>query len=98
MPAILEQLTDDVVWYDPGPPEVPHAGRYGGPEEVGSFFGRLAETLDLEEFAPTEFLAQADRVVVLGAIRARVKETGRASRLGAMYLRSTRSPPLEEPR
>ena len=30
VPAILEQLTDDVVWYDPCPPEVPHAGRYGG--------------------------------------------------------------------
>ena len=29
-------------------PEVPHAGRYGGPEEVGSFFGSVAETLDNE--------------------------------------------------
>jgi hypothetical protein len=50
VPAILDGLTDDVVWYDPGPPEVPHAGRYGGPEEVGSFFGSVAETLDIEEF------------------------------------------------
>ena len=41
------------------------------------FLGRLAETLDIEAFAPTDFLAQADRVVVLGSIRARVKETGR---------------------
>ena len=43
VPAILEQLTDDVVGDDPGPPEVPHAGRYGGPEEVGSFFGAWPE-------------------------------------------------------
>jgi uncharacterized protein len=78
VPAILGKLTDDVVWYDPGPPEVPHAGRYGGPREVGSFFGRLTETLDIEDFAPAEFLAQADRVVVLGSIRARVKDTNRA--------------------
>ena len=28
--------------------------------------------------APTEFLAQADRVVVLGSIRAQVKDTGRS--------------------
>lgn len=41
VPAILDRLTDDVAWYDPGPPEVPHANRSGGPEEVGSFFGRL---------------------------------------------------------
>lgn len=78
VPAILDQLTDDVVLYDPGPPEVPHAGRYRGPEEVGRFFGRVAETLEIEEFVPTDFLAQADRVVVLGSLRARVKETGRA--------------------
>ena len=78
MPAILDQLTDDVVWYDPGPPEVPHAGRYRGREEVGSFFARIAETLEIEEFAPTEFLAQADRVVVLGSLHGRVKDTGRS--------------------
>jgi uncharacterized protein len=78
VPAILDQLTDDVVWYDPGPPEVPHAGRYRGREEVGSFFARLAETLEIEEFTPTEFLAEADRVVVLGSLRGRVKATGRS--------------------
>ena len=78
VPAILDQLTDDVVWYDPGPPEVPHAGRYRGREEVGRFFARIAETVEIEEFAPTEFFAQADRVVVLGSLRGRVKETGRS--------------------
>ena len=58
VPAILDQLTDDVVWYDPGPPEVPHAGRYSGREGVGRFFARTDETLEIDEFAPTEFLAQ----------------------------------------
>jgi ketosteroid isomerase-like protein len=60
VPAILDQLTDDVVWYDPGPPEVPHAGSYSGREGVGRFF------------------AKGDRVVVLGSLHARVKETGRS--------------------
>ncbi len=78
VPAILDQLTDDVVFYDPGAPGVPHAGRYRGREEVGSYFARIAETMEIEEFAPTEFLAQADRVVVLGSLRARVKDTGRS--------------------
>ena len=62
VPAILELLTDDVVWYDPGPPEVPHAGRYSGREGVGQFFASIGETLEIDEFAPTEFLAQGDRV------------------------------------
>jgi len=78
VPAILDQLTDDVVWYDPGPPEVPHAGAYSGREGVGRFFARTDETLEIDEFAPTEFLAQGDRVVVLGSLHARVKETGRS--------------------
>jgi ketosteroid isomerase-like protein len=78
VPTILSQLTDDAVLYDPGPPEVPHAGRYRGPEEVGQFFGRIAETVEIEEFAPTEFVAQGDRVVVLGSLRGRVKATGRS--------------------
>ena len=76
VPAILELLTDDVVWYDPGPPEVPHAGRYSGREGVGQFFASIGETLEIDEFAPTEFLAQGDRVVALGSLHARVKETG----------------------
>lgn len=41
-------MTDDVVWYDPGTPEVPHAGRYSGREGVGRFFARTDETLDID--------------------------------------------------
>ena len=78
VPAILDQLTDDVAWYDPGPPNVPHAGRYSGQDGYGGFFTSIGETLDIDEFAPTEFLAKADRVVVLGSLHVRVKETGRS--------------------
>jgi quinol monooxygenase YgiN len=34
--------------------------------------------VEIDQFAPTEFLAQGDRVVVLGALHARVTETGRS--------------------
>jgi ketosteroid isomerase-like protein len=78
-PAILDMLTDDVVRYDPGAPQLPHAGRYIGREGVGRFFGSLGETLEIDQFAPTESLAQTDRVVVLGALHARVRETGRSN-------------------
>jgi ketosteroid isomerase-like protein len=78
VPAILEQSTDDVVWHDPRPPEVPHAGRYVGTEEVGRFFARTEETSQIDEFAPTEFRAQTDRVVIIGSLHARVKDTGRS--------------------
>jgi hypothetical protein len=36
-------------------------------EKVGSFFARIGETPEIEEFVLTDFLAQGDRVVVLVA-------------------------------
>jgi uncharacterized protein len=78
VPAVLDQLADDVDWYDPGPAAVPHAGRYRGREDVGRFFSLLAETLNFEAFEPREFLADGDRVVVLGYLRATVKRTRRS--------------------
>ena len=74
VPAILDLLTDDVVWYDPGPPDVPHAGSYSGRAGVGRFIASVGDTLEIDEFEPTEFLAHGDRVFVLGSVRAQVKE------------------------
>jgi ketosteroid isomerase-like protein len=76
--GIVDQVAEDVVWHDPGPSEVPHAGTYTGRDGVARFFATLGETVAVEDFAPEEFVAEGDRVVVLGRMRARVKETGRA--------------------
>ncbi|MGA7883404.1 MAG: nuclear transport factor 2 family protein, partial [Terrimicrobiaceae bacterium] len=76
IPTILSMLADDVDWYDPGPPAVTHAGRYRGRDDVGRFFSRIGESLEIETFQPTEFLAKGDRVIVFGSIRAKVKQTG----------------------
>ena len=78
LPAILERVAEDVVWHDPGPAAVPHAGTYHGREGVTQFFTRVGETLEFEDFQPNDFLAGGDRVVVLGHIRARVRATGRS--------------------
>ena len=40
----------------------------------------MGEVQDVVEFEPQEFIAQADKVVVLGRFTMRVKATGRASR------------------
>ena len=41
IPAVLELLSDDIRWDVPEP--VPHAAHATGRDEVGQFFGRLAE-------------------------------------------------------
>ena len=76
--AVLDALTEDVEWVLPGPPEViPFAGVRRGREQVLEFFGVLDAALTFERFEPREFMAQGDKVVVLGRSRDRMKSTGR---------------------
>jgi ketosteroid isomerase-like protein len=78
VPAILELLTDDIEWIDPGPPDVlPAAGTHRGKEAVGGFFATLGGEVDFRKFEPHEFIAQGDHVVVLISSEATVKRTGR---------------------
>ena len=78
IPAILNTLSDDVVWFLPGQISlVPVAGERRGREEVGQFFAALDENQEVKEFEPQEFIAQGEKVVVLGQYRWRVKSTGR---------------------
>jgi uncharacterized protein len=78
VPAILELLTDDIEWIEPGPADViAAAGTYRGKEEVAGFFATLAENAEIHRFEPHEFIAQGDHVVVLIHSESTVKSTGR---------------------
>ena len=78
VPAILELLTDDIEWIEPGPADVlPAAGTYRGKEEVAGFFATLGENLEIHKFEPHEFIAQGDHLVVLIHFESTVKRTGR---------------------
>jgi ketosteroid isomerase-like protein len=78
VPAILELLTDDIEWINPGPPDViPGAGTHHGKEAVGAFFATLSQELDFSTFEPREFIAQGDHVVALIYSESTVKRTGR---------------------
>ena len=78
VPAILELLTDDIEWIEPGPADViPAAGTYRGKDEVAGFFATLGEDVEIHKFEPHEFIAQGDHVVVLIFSEATVKRTGR---------------------
>ena len=75
--SILSQLSDDVDWFLPGSPEIlPAAGRRQGHEQVAQFFSTLNETMEFTSFEPQEFIAQGDKVVVLGKSSARIKTNG----------------------
>jgi uncharacterized protein len=77
IPALLELLTEDVEWIYQGPSVIPFAGTRHGREGVVEFFTLLGESLEFEHFEPREFVAQDNRVVVIGFERSLIKQTGR---------------------
>ena len=75
--GILALLDPQVSWRTPGPPDLPTAGLRHGIAAVREFFGVLLTALDIQDFQPTDFLAQGDKVVVLGTSREGPKGSGR---------------------
>lgn len=74
--ALIDTMTDDVVWDTLGPQQIPYAGVFHGKDGVAEFFKILAESDDVQSFEPLRFFAQGDMVVVLGHYSAIVKATG----------------------
>jgi len=77
IPALLDMLSDNVEWVFPELKGVAVTGTRRGRKEVADFYAKLAETQETLSFEPREFVAQGDKVVVLGHYSFRVKATGR---------------------
>ncbi len=75
--GLLGHLADDVTWETPGAPGVPYAGSFRGRDQVARFFEGLGKTADITTFEPREFIAQGDRVAVLGSYRGKGRSTRR---------------------
>ena len=75
--GILALLDPQVSWRTPGAPDLPTGGLRRGLDEVREFFGLLLNTFDIQDFRPADFLAEGDKVVVLGTSREGLKGTGR---------------------
>ena len=77
IPALLDALSEDVEWAVPEVEGVPGRGTWRGPEQVGEFFRILSETQEPRQLELREFVAQGDKVVVLGHYKWHVKATGK---------------------
>ena len=98
--GLLAMLDPQVSWRTPGPPDLPSAGLRHGVDAVREFFGILLNTFDITNFAPTDFLAEGEKVVVLGTSLERVKATGRAVEFRWVHIftiRNGRIVAFEEP-
>jgi ketosteroid isomerase-like protein len=68
IPALLEYLSDDIVWkgvYGAGP-HVPMHGTRHGKAMVADFFAQVAQHTKFSVFEPRDFVASGDKVVVIG--------------------------------
>jgi uncharacterized protein len=78
MNGFMDTLSEDVEWETPGPQEVlPFAGTHHGRQAVADWFGKMNELEEVQRFEPQEFLANGDKVVVLGESRVKVRSTHR---------------------
>ena len=75
--TLLGKFADDIEWVIPGSKNNPLAGTYKGRNRVAEFFKLLSDLTEISTFEPREFVAQGDKVVVLGRETGRVKSTGR---------------------
>ncbi|MBI3345053.1 MAG: nuclear transport factor 2 family protein [Gammaproteobacteria bacterium] len=64
--GILNVMSDDVVWIDPGYPDIPYAGNLKGRVQVGEFFKKMDAAAVYTKFEPRSYIAQGDQVVALG--------------------------------
>ncbi len=77
IPSILNVLADDVVFKQPIAGPSPLAGTYHGPEQVGEWFGKLDEVSEAQNFEPREYIAQGNKVIVLGYYKFLARTTGK---------------------
>ncbi|HUA84184.1 MAG TPA: nuclear transport factor 2 family protein [Bryobacteraceae bacterium] len=75
IPGLLALLTDDVEWHHPGGYSL--SGTYQGHDGVANFFRKLAQDFDILDLQAREFVAEGDRVLVVGWERAKVRATNR---------------------
>jgi ketosteroid isomerase-like protein len=77
IPALLDALSEDVEWVVPEVEGLPGRGTWRGPEQVGEFFRILSDTQEPRQLELREFVAQGDKVVLLGHYVWHVKATGK---------------------
>jgi uncharacterized protein len=77
MDALVNSFSPDVEWRMARMENVPFARTRRGREEVRDFFTNLGQAQEVLSFEPREYIAQGDRVVVLGHYSWRVRSTGR---------------------
>src|SRR5260221_14339697 len=74
---LLALAAEDIEWIIPGE-GWPLAGTYRGQAELAAVLKKASEEVEMTYPEPPEFVAQRDRVLVVGVATGRIKATNRA--------------------
>jgi uncharacterized protein len=74
--ALLALVADDIEWIIPGE-DWPLAGTHRGHSGVAATLRKAAEEIEMTYPKPPEFVAQGDRVFVVGVATGKIKATGK---------------------
>ena len=77
IPGLLSHLDPNVQWDHAGPDTIPWAGSFRGHDGVVKFFTAIGENADFISFEPRAFVAEGEKVIVLGHESIKHKGTGR---------------------
>lgn len=76
-PSLRALAADDIEWIIPGE-SWPLAGTYRGHAGLAKFLRKASEEMEISSPEPSEFVAQGDRVVMIGFAAGKVKATKKA--------------------
>lgn len=75
--SLLALCTEDIEWTIPGK-DWPLAGTYRGHAGLSDLLQKASDTMETTVMGHREFVAQSDRVMVLGFAAGKIKSTGRS--------------------
>jgi ketosteroid isomerase-like protein len=75
--ALMDLYHDDAEMAGPESEFVPFAGQFHGKAGIGQFFAQLDATVEAVRFEPKQFIAEGDKVVVIGEASWRTRQSGR---------------------
>ena len=84
--GFLNTFSEDATWNSPDIENVPLETTVAGRDNIGGFLAGIDEYEEFLKIEPKEFIAQGDKVVVLGELQVRSKKTGKEYNSGFAHI------------
>ena len=75
--SFLDELTDDIIWIDPGCPKVYRSVKCKGKDEILEFILKLNETAEFEQYKQKSFILEGNKALTRGCLMGRITATGK---------------------